>query len=103
MTAGGREVAHWNQPMIRPRGQGVIALLVARIDGVLHALMHARVEPGYLDVAELAPTVQCIPDSVDVLPAAARPPFLDTVLSADPPSSATTRCSRRRAGASTTP
>nr|WP_244291022.1 NDP-hexose 2,3-dehydratase family protein [Streptomyces virginiae] len=84
VTAGGREVAHWNQPMIRPRGQGVIALLVARIDGVLHALMHARVEPGYLDVAELAPTVQCIPDSVDVLPAAARPPFLDTVLSADP-------------------
>lgn len=84
VTARGREVSHWTQPMLQPRSQGVIALLVARIDGVLHALMHARVEPGYLDVAELAPTVQCIPDSVAVLPAEARPPFLDTVLSAAP-------------------
>ncbi|WP_461073142.1 NDP-hexose 2,3-dehydratase family protein [Streptomyces pseudoechinosporeus] len=83
VTAGGREVSHWTQPMVRPEGQGMIALLVGRIDGVLHALLHARVEPGYLDVAELAPTVQCIPDSVEVLPAAARPPFLDTVLRAD--------------------
>ncbi|WP_436844454.1 NDP-hexose 2,3-dehydratase family protein [Streptomyces wuyuanensis] len=84
VTAGGREVSRWTQPMVRPEGQGVVALLVGRIDGVLHALLHARVEPGYLDVAELAPTVQCLPDSVEVLPAAARPPFLDTVLSADP-------------------
>ncbi|MFE3019795.1 NDP-hexose 2,3-dehydratase family protein [Streptomyces sp. NPDC059256] len=84
VTAGGREVAHWSQPMIRQHGRGVIALLVAEFDGVLHALMHARVEPGFLDVVELAPTVQCIPDSLAALPATARPEFLDTVLSAAP-------------------
>ncbi|QEU97856.1 NDP-hexose 2,3-dehydratase family protein [Streptomyces kanamyceticus] len=84
VAAGGREVAHWTQPMVRPEGQGVIALLVGVIDGVLHALLHACVEPGYLDVAELAPTVQCVPDTLEALPAAARPPFLDAVLRADP-------------------
>jgi oxidase EvaA len=80
----GREVEQWMQPMFEPHGTGVVAFLVRPIGGVLHALVHARVEAGYLDVAELAPTVQCTPDSYDYLPAAARPAFLDEVLAADP-------------------
>jgi len=80
----GREVSTWTQPLIRPIGEGLVALLVTRIDGVLHALMNARVEPGYLDVVELAPTVQCMPATYDVLPAQARPPFLDLVLGRSP-------------------
>ncbi|GAA0592536.1 NDP-hexose 2,3-dehydratase family protein [Kutzneria viridogrisea] len=84
VKAGGREVAQWMQPMIEPLGIGVVAVLVKRINGVLHALMHTRVEPGYLDVIELAPTVQCTPENYDLLPSAARPPFLDEVLGADP-------------------
>jgi oxidase EvaA len=82
VDAGGREVAHWTQPMIEPYGVGVVALLVADIAGVLHVLMHARVEAGYLDVVELAPTVQCTPENYDVLPPQARPRFLDEVLRA---------------------
>jgi oxidase EvaA len=42
------------------------------------------VEPGYLDVVELAPTVQCIPENYEHLPASARPLFLDEVLTAAP-------------------
>ena len=83
VRAGGREVRQWMQPMIEPLGGGIVALLVRRIDGVLHALMHARIEPGYVDVIELAPTVQCTPENYAWLPASARPPFLDEVLSAD--------------------
>ncbi|SER42320.1 NDP-hexose 2,3-dehydratase family protein [Actinokineospora terrae] len=84
VTATGREVGRWDQPMLRPRGQGLAAFLVRRVDGVPHVLMHARVEPGYFDVVELAPTVQCTPDTYAKLPAAARPEFLDEVLAADP-------------------
>ena len=80
VTAVGREVGHWTQPMIEPHGVGVVAFLVANIGGVLHALVHARVEPGYVDVVELAPTVQCTPENYDFLPGAARPRFLDDVL-----------------------
>lgn len=80
----GREVGRWSQPMLATAEDGVIALLVTRIDGVLHALMHLRVEPGLVDVAELAPTVQCTPGNYAHLPADARPAFLDAVLDAGP-------------------
>jgi oxidase EvaA len=82
VRAGGREVRSWCQPMIEPIGIGVVGMLVKRIDGVLHCLMHTRVEPGYVDVVELAPTVQCTPENYAELPAAAHPPFLGEVLGA---------------------
>ncbi|MFE6871520.1 NDP-hexose 2,3-dehydratase family protein [Kitasatospora sp. NPDC057692] len=82
VQAGGREVRSWSQPMIEPHGIGLSAFLTRRVDGVLQALVHARVEPGYTDVLELAPTVQCTPENYALLPAAARPALLDDVLGA---------------------
>ncbi|WP_240809411.1 NDP-hexose 2,3-dehydratase family protein [Microbispora catharanthi] len=79
-----REVANWTQPLFAPRDQGVIAFLTKRIEGVLHVLVHARIEPGYLDMVELAPTVQCTPSNYEGLPAGSRPAFLDEVLTAPP-------------------
>ncbi|MCK2241760.1 MULTISPECIES: NDP-hexose 2,3-dehydratase family protein [unclassified Crossiella] len=80
-----REVSGWTQPLIQPHGLGMVALLVKNVDGVLHALVNARVEPGYLDVVELASTVQCSPDTYTKLGMEhAQPPFLDYVLKADP-------------------
>ncbi|PPK68509.1 NDP-hexose 2,3-dehydratase family protein [Actinokineospora auranticolor] len=84
ITTNGREVGSWSQPLVRPFGTGVVALLVKRVDGVLHALVNARVEPGYLDVVELAPTVQCTPENYTHLPAATHPLFLDVVLGSRP-------------------
>ncbi|QFG24771.1 NDP-hexose 2,3-dehydratase family protein [Actinomadura sp. WMMB 499] len=84
VTAGAREVGRWGQPLVAPAGTGVIAFLAAPIDGVLHVLVRAAAEPGFVDVAELGPTVQCTPENHAHLPAAARPPFLDEVLAADP-------------------
>jgi oxidase EvaA len=46
--------------------------------------VHAKAEPGIFDVAELAPTVQCVPENYADSPPASRPPFLDAVLDADP-------------------
>lgn len=63
VVAGSREVARWSQPLLEPRGTGVAAMLMARIAGVPHVLVHARVEPGYRDVVELGPTAQAIPDN----------------------------------------
>ncbi|HEU5109410.1 MAG TPA: NDP-hexose 2,3-dehydratase family protein, partial [Micromonosporaceae bacterium] len=84
VAAGGREVARWSQPMFAPHGTGVVAFLVQDIGGVLHILVRARVEPGFVDVIELAPTVQCTPQNYVCLPPAARPPYLDEVLGAGP-------------------
>ncbi|MFD0691937.1 NDP-hexose 2,3-dehydratase family protein [Actinomadura fibrosa] len=84
VESGHREVSRWDQPLVEPIGVGVNAFLVKRVDGVLHALVHAGVQPGFRDVLELGPTVRCTPGNYAWLPAAARPPFLDEVLSAPP-------------------
>lgn len=79
-----REVPAWSQPLLRPHGDGLAALLMKRIGGVRHVLVNARSEPGFLDTVELGPTVQCTPDNHAHLPPADRPPYLDFVLGADP-------------------
>ena len=84
VQAGSREVSRWTQPLIEPRGLGITAFVTRRIDGVLHVLMRARAEAGFLDALELGPTVQCVPGNHDDLAPEDRPAFLDLVLSADP-------------------
>jgi oxidase EvaA len=82
VTASNREVASWTQPLIEPRVPGLMALLVKPIDGVLHALVQARVDVGHLNVAELAPTVQCRPLEHTGPGGAPYPPYLEQVESA---------------------
>lgn len=79
-----REVGRWTQPLVQPHDRGIVAFLARVVNGVLHVLVNARVEPGYLDIVELAPTVQCTPDNYRHLPARSRPAFLDDVLRASP-------------------
>ncbi|MFD8867703.1 NDP-hexose 2,3-dehydratase family protein [Streptomyces sp. NPDC059590] len=84
VRTGSREVGGWAQPMIECRDTGIVAFLVKHdaATGELHALVHLKAEPGFVDVVELAPTVQCTPQNYKVLPAEAYPPFLDEVLGA---------------------
>ncbi|WP_306368851.1 NDP-hexose 2,3-dehydratase family protein [Nocardiopsis sp. CC223A] len=83
VRARAREVASWSQPLLAPHGPGVAAFLTRRVAGVPHLLVHARVEPGFLDTVELGPTVQCTREEATA-PPGSRPPFLDAVLSAPP-------------------
>lgn len=83
VEAHGREVGTWDQPMIAARGTGLTAFLSTRIGGVPHVLVHAKVEPGIFDVAEIAPTVQCAPETYIHLPRSTWPPFLAELLTAD--------------------
>lgn len=71
VTATSREVRSWDQPMVNGGTDGVLGLLVTHIDDVPHVLLHLRPEPGNVDGAELAPTVQCDPSNypADVVPA----------------------------------
>ncbi|MEU1289790.1 NDP-hexose 2,3-dehydratase family protein [Kitasatospora sp. NPDC005856] len=79
---GQREVDAWHQPLLAPVDVGVVAFLTRRIDGVLHVLMRAAVEPGFLDVVELGPTVQCSPATYADAPPERRPRFYDYVVGA---------------------
>ncbi len=79
-----REVPAWTQPLLRPNALGIAALLVRRIGGVPHALLHARVEAGFLDVVELGPTVQCTPENYAHLSPGDQPAHLSEVLERRP-------------------
>ncbi|MFF1925198.1 NDP-hexose 2,3-dehydratase family protein [Streptomyces sp. NPDC058221] len=76
---GDREVAQWNQPLLRPRKRGIAAFIVKPVRGIPHALVHARFEPGNLQNIELSPTVEAADGAA---PAGERPLFLDDVLRA---------------------
>ncbi|HEY8533056.1 MAG TPA: NDP-hexose 2,3-dehydratase family protein [Micromonospora sp.] len=84
IRASTREVACWSQPILAPVPGGLAALLVRQRDGVLHALVQARVAGGALDVVEIAPTVQVTPANVHHLPEEQWPPYLTYVQNAPP-------------------
>ncbi|MEU7006258.1 NDP-hexose 2,3-dehydratase family protein [Streptomyces sp. NPDC046332] len=83
VEAGNREVGGWTQPLFEPCGIGVTAFVTRRIGGVPHLLAHAKLEGGFLDRIELAPTVQYTAANHADRTGDQRPPFLDFVLSAD--------------------
>ncbi|MEQ3552795.1 NDP-hexose 2,3-dehydratase family protein [Pseudonocardia nematodicida] len=82
VRAGSREVPGWTQPLVAPRGDGLAAFVLRRFDGVPHLLAAAKLEPGLLHGAEVAPTVQTVPGLWTGEPEERRPPFLRTVLEA---------------------
>lgn len=49
---GNREVVSWDQPMIKPSQEGIIAFIVKPINGVYHFLVQAKLEAGNFDVIE---------------------------------------------------
>jgi oxidase EvaA len=59
VEAGTREVSSWTQPLLKEPQQGLLGLATKKINGVLHVLMQAKVEPGNMDSIEIAPTVSC--------------------------------------------
>jgi dTDP-4-dehydro-6-deoxy-alpha-D-glucopyranose 2,3-dehydratase len=60
VTIENREVLNWDQPMIKPSQEGLIAFIVRPINGSYHFLVQAKLEAGNFDIIELAPTVQCL-------------------------------------------
>lgn len=81
VEASNREVPSWRQPLLAPVSRGIIAFLAKAVEGVMHVLVHARVEPGFVDAAELGPTLQLLRENYAGLP---QPRYLDYVLGVDP-------------------
>lgn len=76
VQAGNREVMEWTQPLIKETKLGLIGFLITKINGVLHFLVQAKVEPGCLDTIDLAPTVSCS-NYLEIMNTPARPPFIE--------------------------
>lgn len=59
VKTGTREVASWTQPLIYDKNIGLLGFVAQKINGILHFLVQAKVEPGNIDKIELSPTVSC--------------------------------------------
>ncbi|MGW5668691.1 NDP-hexose 2,3-dehydratase family protein [Micromonospora sp. NPDC003776] len=53
----------WWQPIIHQPERAILGILVREIDGVLHFLLQAKMEPGNANGMQLSPTVQSTPSN----------------------------------------
>ena len=83
VQAGNREVINWTQPLLKHTSYGIVGFLAKKIDGILHFLVQAKVEPGNFDIADMAPTVSCS-GAEQRCRQANGPPFLDMFMNALP-------------------
>lgn len=82
VEASNREVKGWDQPLIESVKGGILCFICQKKNGILHFLVHGRVEPGNFDCVEMAPTLQCTPSNYGQTNLF--PPFYDFVVNAPP-------------------
>lgn len=51
-------VGQWSQPIINQPEIGILGIITKKINGVLHFLMQAKIEPGNINAVQLSPTLQ---------------------------------------------
>ena len=73
----GREVSSWSQPLIKCAAGGIIGLIAQVHNGVLHFLIQARFEAGFIDTVELAPTIQYSPKNYEPSSNIKSPSFIE--------------------------
>ncbi len=71
---------HWMQPIINQPEIGILGFLAQKINGVLHFLVQAKMEPGNINVLQLSPTVQATRSNFTQVHGGIRPPYLDYFL-----------------------
>ena len=71
------EIPKWNQPIINQPEIGLLGFATKRINGVLHFLMQAKMEPGNLHYIQLAPTLQATKSNYTRVHEGKSPPFLE--------------------------
>ncbi len=73
-------VPEWTQPIIDQPEVGILGFLAKRLDGVLHFLVQAKMEPGNVTGVQLAPTVQATRSNYTRVHEGSRTPYLEHFL-----------------------
>ncbi|MFG2130890.1 NDP-hexose 2,3-dehydratase family protein [Streptomyces sp. NPDC048751] len=84
VSVEGDRTKSWRQPVIRQPETGILGLLAKEIDGVLHFLMQAKMEPGNPGMLQLSPTVQATRSNYTRAHGGARVRYLDYFVSPEP-------------------
>ncbi|MFC9975273.1 NDP-hexose 2,3-dehydratase family protein [Spirillospora sp. NPDC127200] len=73
-------VPEWTQPIIVQRDIAILGILAKEIDGVLHFLLQAKMEPGNVNLVQLSPTVQATSSNYTRAHEGTLPPYLEYFL-----------------------
>ena len=74
----------YEQPIILQNEIGYLGILCKYIDGVLHFLMQAKIEPGNLNCIQLSPTIQATKSNFTQKHGGEKPAYLEWFLAAKP-------------------
>lgn len=68
---------HWMQPIINQPEIGYLGFLITKINGLMHFLVQAKVEPGNVNCVQLSPTIQATKSNFTQVHKGAAPKYLD--------------------------
>lgn len=71
------------QPVILQNEIGFLGIICKRIEGVLHFLMQAKIEPGNLNTIQVSPTIQATKSNFTQKHGGNKPPYLDFFINVD--------------------
>ncbi len=71
---------HWMQPIINQPEVGILGFLVKEINGIIHFLVQAKMEPGNPNLVQVSPTVQATRSNYTQIHGGKRPLYLDYFL-----------------------
>lgn len=67
----------WEQPIIDQQEIGVLGCIVKEIEGILHFLIQAKIEPGNINVVQLSPTLQATKSNYTIQHKGRAPKYLE--------------------------
>lgn len=63
--AGEREVASWDQPIVKQDKSSISGVICQRRNGIMHYLFHGKFEPGNLHKIQVSPALQATPSNLE--------------------------------------
>lgn len=77
ITTNYRNVPTWDQPIINQPEIGFLGFITKKINGILHFLAQAKIEPGNLNVVQLSPTLQATRSNFTQVHGGKKPNYLE--------------------------
>jgi oxidase EvaA len=78
------EIPTWEQPIINQKEIGYLGFIAKRIEGILHFLVQAKIEPGNVNHVQLSPTIQATRSNYTQVHGGSKPLYLDYFVNAKP-------------------
>lgn len=82
-TITGFEKGSVSQPIIIQTEIGYLGILCKKINGIIHFLMQAKIEPGNINKIQISPTIQATKSNFTQKHGGKKPPYLDYFLNSD--------------------